>query len=501
MKGVPLAKATKVEQYVLLPAHGLRAAGRGSTADARSFLRGAEPGGTDAVTLEGRPVPMRVVDSIGPDGAKLVELPTQSLLSIRSLVPSLQLVPVVYYTPAVAPTMEVATKAARPSAKASTITLKVVSKDTKKPVAGAIVVALTDIDNRIGAQGVTDVKGQVKLALGSSTIKVQGLYVYPADSHWTLRKRNLTLTNTTEVSLLPLDLAVPDALRHFYGNAPLTTGKGVTVGVVDTGIADHPDLLVAGGANTVTGEDPTDFGDNGMGGHGTHVAGIVAARGDAPSGVRGVAPGVQLRAYRVFARNSASASSFAIAKAIDQAVSDKCDLLNMSLGGGQPDPVLTAAVDDARAAGSLCIIATGNDGREPVSFPAVVGSAIAVSAFGRKGTFPPSAAEVEDIAAPYGTDKKNFMAKFSNVGPEVDLTGPGVAIISTVPNGHTEISGTSMACPAVTGAAARALATSGILKKKRDAARSDAMVKAVLATATPLGFGPTFEGHGLPMPE
>ena len=121
-----------------------------------------------------------------------------------------------------------------------------------------------------------------------------------------------------------------------------------------------------------------------------------------------------------------------------------------------------------------------------------------MSAFGRKGTFPTSAAEVEDIASPYGTDKKNFVASFSNVGPEIDLTGPGVGIISTVPNGHTEISGTSMACPAVTGAAARALAGSAVLKKKRDRARSDAMVKAILATAKPLGFGVTFEGHGLP---
>jgi len=260
----------------------------------------------------------------------------------------------------------------------------------------------------------------------------------------------------------------------------------------------HPDLTVSGGANTVTGEDPKDFGDNGKG-HGTHVAGIIAAHGTPPAGVRGVAPGVKLRSYRVFARNSGSASSFAIAKAIDQAVLDKCDLLNMSLGGGQPDPVLSAAVDDARAAGSLCVIAAGNDGRQPVSFPANLGSALAVSAMGRKGTFPPSAAENDDIAAPYGTDKKNFVADFSNVGPEIDLTGPGVAIISTWPTGYTEISGTSMACPAVTGATARSL-KAPLLKSKRDAARSDAIVKAVLATASPLGFGPNFEGHGLAQP-
>jgi subtilisin len=496
-----MAKASRTEQYVLLPASGLRAKGRGINADAQSFLRSVGVSGSSSATIDGQRVPMTVVDSIGEDGAKLVELPADSQMAIRSLLPSLRLVPVVYYTPAIAPPMQVHTKAARAGAKAPTITMRIVSRTGNKPVVGAIVVALTDVDNSIGAQGVTDGQGRVKLALGSATVKLEGLYVYPADAYWTLRKRNFTISSSTVVQLLPLDLGYKDCLRHFYDTPALTVGRGVTVGVLDTGIAEHPDLVINGGANTVTGEDPKDFGDNGKGGHGTHVAGIIAARGSAPTGVRGVAPGVKLRAYRVFARNSGSASSFAIAKAIDQAVIDKCDLLNMSLGGGQPDPVLTAAVEDARAAGSLCIIASGNGGRQPVSFPALIGSALAVSAMGRKGTFPTSAAEVEDIAGPYGTDKKNFMAGFSNIGPEIDLTGPGVAVISTVPTGHTEISGTSMACPAVTGAAAKALAPSGIIRRRRDAARSDAMVKAILATAKPLGFGPTFEGHGMPLPK
>jgi len=495
-----VAKASQTQHYVLLPAGGgLRLRGRGVSSEAQAFLRGAEAAlGSDSVELAGRQVPMKVLDSIGPDGAKLVELPTSSLLAVRSLLPAVRLVPVVYYTPAVAPRMEVATKAARAAAAVPTITVAVVSKKDKAPVVGAIVVAMTDIVNRVGAQGVTDGQGKVTLALGASSIKLEGLFVYPNDAYWTLRKRSFTLANNAQLALLPLDLGTPDCLRHFYGVPADAAGKGVTVGVLDTGIADHPDLTVSGGANTVTGEDPKDFKDNGRG-HGTHVAGIIAAHGHAPTGVRGVAPGVKLRSYRVFPKNSGSASSFSIAKAIDQAVLDKCDLLNMSVGGGQPDPVLSAAVDDARAGGSLCIIAAGNDGRQPVSFPAALGSALAVSAMGRKGTFPPSAAETDDVAAPYGTDKKNFVAEFSNIGPEIDLTGPGVAIISTWPTGYTEVSGTSMACPAATGAAARSLGAP-ILKKKRDAARSDAMVKAILATASPLGFGLTFEGHGLPQP-
>ena len=490
-----MANRRRPEQYVLLPVGGLRARRRGS---AQVFLRGVEVGtGAGTVAIEGREVPMRVVDSIRPDGPKLVELPEPSRLAVRSLLPSLRLVPVTWYRPAVAPMVQVTTHAA--PAGSPTITVTVLSEGDGRPLAGATVVALTDVESRAGAQAVTNRRGQARLALGSATVTIEALYVYPAAGHWTLRKRNLTVARTVEVRVLPLDLSVPDVVRHVYGSPPATAGAGVTVGVIDTGIGPHPDLVVAGGANTVTGEDPGDLADNGTG-HGTHVAGIIASRGAAPTGVRGVAPGVSLRSYRVFARGSGEASSFAIAKAIDQAVADRCDLLNLSLGGGLPDPVLAAAVDDARAAGSLCIIATGNEGRQPVAFPALAGSALAVSAYGRKGTFPVTAAEVEDVARPYGTDRNDFLAAFSNVGPEVDLTGPGVAVVSTVPAGHMVLSGTSMACPAVTGAAAVALAASGALRGKRDGVRSDAMVKAVLATAAPLGFGPTFEGHGLPVP-
>lgn len=207
-----------------------------------------------------------------------------------------------------------------------------------------------------------------------------------------------------------------------------------------------------------------------------------------------------LRAYRVFGQGQGSASSYAIAKAIDQGITDRCDLLNLSLGGGPVDPVLKAAVDDARAAGSLCIVAAGNGERAPVSFPASEDAVLAVSATGRKGTFPTSAAAADEVAAPYGTDKANFVATFSNVGRQMDLTGPGVGIMSTVPGGYAVMSGTSMACPAAVGATARAIAGSKTIKMKRDAKRSAAIVKAVLASASPLGFGPTFEGLGLPKP-
>ncbi len=498
-----MAKASETNQYVLLPEQGLRANTTAAGAPTRELFLGADKAtASRGLRIDGRLVPLKVIDSIGPDGAKLVELSDASALVIRSLRPGVRLVPVVYYTPAIAPIPQVESPAGSArgrAAVADTITLQIVSKKDNSPVIGAIVVAFVDFTAGTGAQGVTDSSGKVSLALGKASIKLPRLYIYPIDGYWSLVKKNITVSSATKVPLAPLDLAYKDGLRWFYPNAADSAGTGVTVGVIDTGIANHPDLVIAGGANTVPGEDPTNFGDNGQH-HGTHVAGIIAARGKPPTGLRGVAPGVTLRAYRVFAQGSGGASSFAIAKAIDQAITDKCDLLNMSLGGGPSDPVLKAAVDDARAAGSLCIIAAGNNSRQPVSFPAREDMALAVSAMGRKGTFPTSSTEADAVAAPYGTDKKNFIADFSNVGPQIDLVGPGVGIMSTVPGGYEEISGTSMACPAVVGAAARAL-TPKILKMKRNAARSDAMVAAIVATAKTLGFGPTFEGHGMPQPK
>jgi subtilisin family serine protease len=496
-----MATSTDTAEYVLLPPQGLRARSSTTSAEAQEFLRAAhEVSGTETLSVDGQETRITVIDSLGPDGAKLVRLSPGSALSIRASRPDLRLVPVTYYTPATAAREEVregvGPSGARAAA-ATAITLKVVSKTGSTPVANAFVVAFVDYKARTGAQGVTDADGKVSLALGKASITLERLYVYPLDSHWSIIKKKLAVKAGATVVLNPLDLGYADGLRHFYGNAADGVGSGVTVGVVDTGVAPHPDLVIAGGVNTVPGENRNDFGDNGKG-HGTHVAGIIAARGNPPSGLRGVAPGVGLRAYRVFAKGSGQASSFAIAKAIDAAIADKCDLINMSLGGGGVDPVLKAAVDDARAAGSLCIIASGNNDRGPVSFPATEGMALAVSAIGRKGTFPTSAAAADEVAAPFGADKNDFVAAFSNIGPEVDLTGPGVGIMSTWPGSYAEISGTSMACPAATGAAARAIAGTPVIKMKRNVKRSDAIVKAVLGSAKTLGFGPTFEGLGIP---
>jgi len=451
-------------------------------------------------------LPVKVLDSIGENKAKLIECHPEDLPALRGSHPSVRILPVVYYQRAVIghqvearPRAAAVRVAAKAAAKPSAISITILASDTGKPVAGATVDAFTDFASQAGAHGTTNARGQVALALGGSSKKIERLYVSPLSGYWPALVENITLKAGTTVPLQAIDLTFVDCVRAFYGGDDLTFGQGVTVGVIDCGVAlNHTGLVVQGGQNTVTGEKPGDFGDNGTDGHGTHVAGIIASRGTPPSGIRGVAPGVSLRSYRVFGEGAQQSSNFAIAKAIDAAVTDKCDLINMSLGGGDPDSLTADALTAAHNAGIVVFAANGNGNRQAVSFPAANSMCQAVSAMGRLGTFPKDTEPIEFVAAPFGKDKKNFIASFSNVGPETDLTGPGVGVISTIPKGFGVMSGTSMATPAETGAAARLLATKAdILKMPRDQNRASAMISAIADACKLLGFGATFEGKGI----
>ncbi len=495
------------QQFIVLPTRGLQATTPTSSSTLGPFLRQLNKVHSLATAkslvasagLQMKP-DFKVLDSIHEDGAKLVEMTADTAKDLQASQPGLRIVPVVYYHPAVA-RYEIGAKVKAAAAAIKTV-ITVTSAGDSKPVKGATVVAFTDFENRVGAQGVTSAQGVVKVALGGGS-KVERLYVYPKQDFWGALRKNVSSHGGIAVALTPVALDFEDELRHYYGNAPLNTGAGVTVGVIDTGVGPHPDLVVAGGMNCVTGENPQDFGDNGEG-HGTHVGGIIAARGTPPQGIRGVAPGVTLRSYRVFGAGGGGASNFAIAKAIDQARADKCDIINLSLGGeqGEPDdPATQSAIHDARENGCLVVAAAGNDDRQSVTFPAADPLCIAVSAMGRKGTFPKGSVDEGDVLGPFGTDADEFIAAFSNVGDRIDLTGLGVGILSTVPGGYAPLSGTSMASPAVAGFAARLLAQlPTVLAMPRDQSRSDAIAKALLQSAKDRGFPADLQGNGLPLP-
>lgn len=491
------------EHYVVLPPRSIHREVETPTVPvpgrrtSRRSVQRAE-GGTmyryePALRLRQRAV--KVVDELPGGGAKLVEIPDGMRKTVRLPTDGSRLVPVHTYRPAW-PIPE--PDLTRPVRDGAGIEFEVVCRKTSEPIAGATVTAVVDQDLGKGDSGITGKDGRVSLSLGGHETKIAWLSVKPPPIGWwgawivkppTESPRRISLTPVS------LTASIPDVLRHFYAGAKGADGKGVRIGVIDSGIADHPDLAVSGGANTVIGEDGGLYGDNGIG-HGTQVAGIIGARGNPPRGVRGLAPEAELHSFRVYPQGSNRAGSFAIMAAITRALDAGCDLLNLSFEAPKPDEALEEAVKEAEAKGAVVIAAAGNGKRRPVAVPARYGTA--VTALGRLSTFPSGSLQERYIAEPKGSDPENFLAGFSNIGPEVALTAPGLGVISTAPGGYAPTDGTSMATAAATGMAARLLsAEPTLLAMDRNQERSVAIRKLIARSARSIGFGARAEGYGM----
>ena len=202
--------------------------------------------------------------------------------------------------------------------------------------------------------------------------------------------------------------------------------------IIDSGIYNHSDLNVVGHVNFAGGKN-TD-----CNGHGTHVAGTVAAR-DNDQAVVGVAPGAPLTGVKVLGC-SGSGSTSGVIKGVDWVTGNakKPAVANMSLGGGRSD-TLDEAVRRSAASGVFYALAAGNDGANACnSSPARAGA----------GTN-------NGIATVAATNKQDGETSWSNYGPCVDIWAPGYSILSTRKGGGTTtMSGTSMASPHVAGGAA-----------------------------------------------
>ncbi|MBB3126300.1 minor extracellular protease Epr [Paenibacillus rhizosphaerae] len=209
-----------------------------------------------------------------------------------------------------------------------------------------------------------------------------------------------------------------------------TMGQGVKVAIIDTGIAKHPDLCIAGGVNTITGGSFQD--DNG---HGTHVAGIAAATGRQK--IFGNAPQVKLFAVKVLDQNGNGFVSD-IVEGIDWCLKRGIKVMNMSFGltGSGNSKALRDAVKRAAKQGAVISASAGNEGT----------------------TFSPlidAPARYPETIAVAATDRADRVADFSSRGNGISVAAPGVDILSTLPGGtYGRMSGTSMSAPHVTGGAA-----------------------------------------------
>lgn len=212
-------------------------------------------------------------------------------------------------------------------------------------------------------------------------------------------------------------------------NAAGLTGKGVKVAVLDTGISPHPDLALAGGVSCV--EYTSSYADDD--GHGTHVAGIIAASNNGV-GVVGVAPDAQLYAVKVLDQTGEGYTSDIVA-GINWCITNGMNVINMSFGTYTGSYAMTMVLRQAVENGILCVAAGGNEGDpegagETVNYPGRYESVIAVAA----------------------TDAYNRRATFSASGSKIELAAPGVHVLSTYPgNDYAYMDGTSMAAPYVSG--------------------------------------------------
>ena len=262
------------------------------------------------------------------------------------------------------------------------------------------------------------------------------LYIEPDPERHAFSSANV-LQPRPAATTTPLPQIVPYGISLVDAPSAWVAGRGANINVVviDTGIDyHHPELagIFAGGMNELTGTtDPLD--DNG---HGTHVAGTIAAADNA-IGVVGVAPQVRLWAVKVLDSNG-SGSGSNVVQALDWIMQKKTEqggnwIASLSLGSCFPSSLERSAFANATAAGILVFAAAGNhDPTRPdlCTTSSDTSNSYAVS-------YPAAYPGVNAVAA---VDSTSTAANFSNFGPQVTISAPGVDVLSTFPVGTGTLS-------------------------------------------------------------
>nr|WP_239312455.1 type VII secretion-associated serine protease mycosin [Plantactinospora mayteni] len=286
----------------------------------------------------------------------------------------------------------------------------------------------------------------------------------------------MALLCATAVAVLPATAAQADQARNNQWHLrylkvteahKISQGEGVTVAVIDTGVDPHPDLRNNLLTGTVTEGDGSGDGrqDTDPGGHGTGMAGLIAAHGRGSNGALGIAPKAKIIPIR---NGNRSHDTDDTAKAIEWAVSKRVDVISLSSGGGSTSR-LNAALRAALEADIVIVAAAGNRPEDfLIQFPAAAAGVVAVGA----------------------TDQKGAHAAISVTGTRLSLSAPGVDISSTSVNGRYRTgTGTSPSTAIVAGAAA-------LVRSKFPDLSAEEVVHRLTATADDKGTPGRDEEYG-----
>ncbi|HCT78918.1 MAG TPA: type VII secretion-associated serine protease mycosin [Micromonosporaceae bacterium] len=250
----------------------------------------------------------------------------------------------------------------------------------------------------------------------------------------------------------------------------ISTGAGVKVAVVDSGVAgNHPDLAgrVLPGTDLV---EPGGDGSKDAVGHGTTVAGLIAGRNDDDRGVVGLAPDAQILPVRVLDGNNKYDDAKVVAEGVVWAVNNGARVINLSLGGKVISPALAEAIDYAFASDVVVVACVGNvlpDGSTTVWHPASEPGVIAVTALNQKGE-------------PW---------RGALAGPQTVLAAPGTDLLGAKPGGYQRVQGTSFASPLVA-------ATAALIRSKWPQMSAANVVQRLIATARDEGTPGRDDGYG-----
>lgn len=289
----------------------------------------------------------------------------------------------------------------------------------------------------------SDFKLRVAKLAGLAPIPVKKFTILPADDKAEVAARKAAPRQTPSAPI-PWGVAL-------LGGAVADGGASVSIAILDTGIdAAHPDLkrrLEDCKDFTQARQPMVDGKCDDQNGHGTHVAGIVAADGGEDGrGIFGMAPGARLKAYKVCGPRG-SCWSDDIAFAIRKAADNGAKIVNMSLGSDTLSTLIGDAVNYAVSKGVLVVAAAGNDGpyAGSIDYPGAQVGVIAVGAL-----------DADIIVADWSSRGINETTQeYVEQEGDVEFAAPGVNIESTYPGGgYAILSGTSMASPHIAGFAA-----------------------------------------------